>query len=238
MLRQEDYDAVIVGGAESCMNEFVMGAFRNAGALSREGISRPFDRRRDGFVMAEGAAILILENPEKAEARGAKTLGYVSGYSSTTDGHHLTAPNEDGAICAHAIVTAIADAGHEVDDVDWVNAHGTSTTANDKAETNALKVALGEHAYKVPVTAPKSVIGHSIGAAGAVEAVATIRAIQERTVPPTVGFEERDEGLDLNYVPGEAVPLEHANGSSNDRMVAVSNSFAFGGHNAVLVIEG
>jgi 3-oxoacyl-[acyl-carrier-protein] synthase II len=238
MLRLGDYDAVIVGGAEACMNEFVMGAFRNAGALSRTGISRPFDRRRDGFVMGEGAGILIIENHELAEERGAEVLGYVSGYSSSTDGHHLTAPAEDGATCARAMTAALADAGREPGDVDWVNAHGTSTTANDKAETNALKRALGDHAYRVPVSAPKSVVGHSIGAAGAVEAVATVVAMRARQIPPTVGLDEPDEGLDLNYVPNDAVPLTHANGSTNgDRMVAVSNSFAFGGHNAVLVIE-
>jgi 3-oxoacyl-[acyl-carrier-protein] synthase II len=239
MLRVGEYDAVIVGGAEACMTEFVMGAFRNAGALSRTGVSRPFDRRRDGFVMAEGAGILILENPELAGDRGAEVLGYVTGYSSSTDGHHLTAPAEDGATCAHAMRAALADAGCEPGDVDWVNAHGTSTTANDKAETNALKVALGDHAYKVPVSAPKSVVGHSIGAAGAVEAVATVKAMGAGRIPPTVGLDEPDEGLDLNYVPNNAVPLEHANGKSmnGERMVAVSNSFAFGGHNAVLVIE-
>jgi 3-oxoacyl-[acyl-carrier-protein] synthase II len=234
MLRADAADAVLVGGCEASINDFLMAAFRNAGALSRSGISRPFDRRRDGFVMAEGAAILILEDPEKAEARGAEVLGYVSGYASTTDGHHLTAPAEDGKVCATAIRRALADAGHEPEEVDWINAHGTSTPANDLAETTAIKVALGEHAYKVPISAPKSVVGHSIGAAGAVEAVSTLMGLRARVAPPTVGLDEPDEQLDLNYVPGTAAPLATRNG---DRLVALSHSFAFGGHNAALVLE-
>jgi 3-oxoacyl-[acyl-carrier-protein] synthase II len=233
MLRLGQHDAVIVGGSEACLTEFVLAAFMNAGALSPTGYSRPFDRRRDGFVMAEGAGILILEDPEKAEARGAEVLGWLGGYSSSTDAHHLTAPAEDGQTCAAAMRQALADAGRAPEDVGWVNAHGTSTPANDKAETNAIKLALGEHAYHVPVSAPKSVVGHSIGAAGAVEAVATVQALRSRVVPPTVGLDEPDGELDLDYVPNTAVPLEHANG----RVTALSNSFAFGGHNAVLVIE-
>jgi 3-oxoacyl-[acyl-carrier-protein] synthase II len=237
MLRLGDADAVIVGGTEACLTEFLMAAFRTAGALSRSGICRPFDRRRDGFVMAEGAGILILEDPEKAEDRGAEVLGYVSGYGSTTDGHHLTAPAEDGETCALAIRTALADAGRAPEEVDLVNAHGTSTQANDLAETNALKVALGEHAYKIPVSAPKSVVGHSIGAAGAVEAIAALLALRNREVAPTVGLEESEDALDLNYVPGGPIPLEPANGNGDGRLVCLSNSFAFGGHNAVVVIE-
>lgn len=235
MLRLGEVDAVIVGGTEACCTEFMLAAFRVAGALSKSGESRPFDRRRDGFVMSEGAGILILEDPEKAKQRGAEPLGYLTGYGSTTDGYHLTAPAEDGRICAQAITQALDDAGRTPADVDYVNAHGTSTKENDKAETTALKVALGERAYEIPVSAPKSVVGHSIGAAGAVEAIATLMALRTGTVPPTVGLEEPDEGLDLNYVPGTAVSLAAANG--NGRRVAISNSFAFGGHNATLVIE-
>lgn len=244
MLRHEEVDAVIVGGAEACLTPFLIAAFKMAGALSRSGICRPFDKRRDGFIMAEGAGILVLENPEKAKERGAEILGYVSGYGSTTDGHHLTAPAEDGKICAYAIRRALEDAGREPHEVDYVNAHGTSTEANDRAETNALKLALGSRAYEIPVSSTKSVVGHSIGSAGAVEAVATLLALRNKVVPPTVGLEEPDADLDLNYVPGKAVPIskrERAapDGSANgsDRAVAISNSFAFGGHNAVLVIE-
>jgi 3-oxoacyl-[acyl-carrier-protein] synthase II len=242
MLRLGGADTVIVGGCEACLSEFVLAAFRNAGALSRSGECRPFDRRRDGFVMAEGAGILILEDPEKAEARGAEVLGYVTGYGSTTDGHHITAPADDGLICAEAIHQALRDAGRTPEDVDYVNAHGTSTPANDRAETTALKVALGDHAFEIPVSAPKSVVGHSIGAAGAVEAITTLLSLRNRTAPPTVGLEEPDEDLDLNYVPGKAAPIEpsrngNGNGHGHDRLVAISNSFAFGGHNATLTIE-
>jgi 3-oxoacyl-[acyl-carrier-protein] synthase II len=236
LLRLGEADAVITGGSESCITEFILAAFRNAGALSKSGESRPFDRRRDGFVMSEGAGILILEDPDKAEERGAEILGYVTGYGSTTDGHHLTAPAEDGEVCAAAIKQALTDAGRTPEDVDYVNAHGTSTPTNDLSETTALKVALGDHAYKVPVSAPKSVLGHSIGAAGAVEAITTLQALRHREIPPTVGLEEPDEKLDLNYTPLTAAPLD-GDGNGDGRMVAISNSFAFGGHNATLTIE-
>jgi 3-oxoacyl-[acyl-carrier-protein] synthase II len=238
MLRQDEADAVIVGGTEACLTPFIIAAFKMAGALSRSGECRPFDERRDGFVIAEGGGILILEKPELAAARGAEILGYVSGYGSSTDGYHLTAPAEDGRICAHAIRSALADAGREREEVDYVNAHGTSTDANDRAETNALKVALGGHAHEIPVSSTKSVVGHSIGGAGAVEAIATLLALRAREAPPTVGLEHPEEGLDLNYVPGEPVDLPAPGGSNGEgRLVALSNSFAFGGHNAVLVIE-
>jgi 3-oxoacyl-[acyl-carrier-protein] synthase II len=240
MLRQDEADAVIVGGTEACLTPFVIAAFRMAGALSRSGNCRPFDERRDGFVMAEGGGILILEQEEKARERGAEVLGYVTGYGSSTDGYHLTAPAEDGRICAHAIGTALADAGREPEEVDYVNAHGTSTDANDRAETNALKVALGKHAHEIPVSSTKSVVGHSIGGAGAVEAIATLLTLRNGVVPPTVGLETPEEGLDLDYVPGESVPLAGNGagpGGDGERRVAISNSFAFGGHNAVLVIE-
>jgi 3-oxoacyl-[acyl-carrier-protein] synthase II len=227
-------DAVLVGGTESCVNPFMQAAFRAAGALSRSGRSRPFDEHRDGFVLGEGAGVLVLEDAERARERGADVLGYVAGFASTTDGEHLTAPHPTGELCALAISTALADAGLEAGDVDWVNAHGTSTLSNDRAETMALKRALGARAYEVPVSAPKSVLGHSIGAAGGVEAVATVMALRARVAPPTIGLEQPEEGLDLDYVPGEAVPLRPQNG--NGRLVAISNSFAFGGHNATLVI--
>jgi 3-oxoacyl-[acyl-carrier-protein] synthase II len=235
ILRQDEADAVVVGGTEACLTPFIIAAFKMAGALSRSGECRPFDERRDGFVMAEGGGILILENPELAAARGAEILGYVSGYGSSTDGYHLTAPAEDGRICAHAIRGALTDAGRTEEDVDYVNAHGTSTDANDRAETNALKVALGQRAHEIPVSSTKSVVGHSIGGAGAVEAIATLLALRARLAPPTVGLEFPEEGLDLDYVPGTPADLPNPNGAG--RLVALSNSFAFGGHNAVLVIE-
>ena len=232
-IRLGEYDACIVGGSEAALTPYFQAGFAAAGALSKSGISRPFDRRRDGFVMGEGAGILVLEDPDRARERGAEILGYLAGFASTTDAHHMTAPQEDGGMCSRAIRRALADAGAEPSEVSWVNAHGTSTQSNDRCETAALKNALGDHAYDVPVSAPKSVTGHSIGAAGGVEAVATLMALRDGMAPPTVGLEEPDDGLDLNYVPDGPVPMKSANGG---RLVGVSNSFAFGGHNATLVI--
>lgn len=238
MLRAGSADAVVVGGAESSLNEYGLALFRNAGALSRTGICRPFDRRRDGFVMGEGAGVLVLENVEKARERSAGVLGHIAGYASTTDGYHLTASEPSGEVCAMAISGALADAGMKVEDVDYVNAHGTSTPDNDRSETNALKLALGDHAYAVPTSSTKSVVGHSIGAAGGVEAIATLLSLRNGVAPPTIGLEEPEDGLDLDYVPGESKPLgPAANGSADGARVALSNSFAFGGHNAVLVVS-
>jgi 3-oxoacyl-[acyl-carrier-protein] synthase II len=231
MLRAGSADAVVVGGAESSLNEYGLALFRNAGALSRTGICRPFDRRRDGFVMGEGAGVMVLEHPDKARERSAEILGYVSGYASTTDGYHLTASEPSGEVCAAAIKGALADAELEPEDVDYVNAHGTSTPDNDRSETNALKLALGEHAYEIPVSSTKSVVGHSIGAAGGVEAIATLLSLRNRVAPPTVGLEEPEEGLDLDYVPvARALP-------AGRRAIGLSNSFGFGGHNASLLVE-
>jgi 3-oxoacyl-[acyl-carrier-protein] synthase II len=236
MIRLDEADAVIVGGAEACLTEYVLTLFRNAGALSRSGNCRPFDTRRDGFVMGEGAGMLILEKPEAAEKRGADILGRLVGYGSSTDGHHLSAPEESGRFAANAMSGALRNAGLKPEDVAYVNAHGTSTQANDAAETAALKLALGECSKNIPVSSTKSVVGHSIGAAGGVEAVATLMALRNATAPPTVGLEDPDveQGLDLNYVPGSPQPIEAQNG--NGRLVALSNSFAFGGHNATVAI--
>ena len=234
MVRAGSADAVLVGGAEASLNEYGLALFRNAGALSRTGVCRPFDRRRDGFVMGEGAGIMVIENPEKAEQRGAEVLGHVAGYASTTDGYHLTASEPGGEVCAIAIREALKDADAAPQDIDYINAHGTSTPDNDRTETHALKAALGEHAYAIPISSTKSAVGHSIGAAGGVEAIATLLSLRNRVVCPTLGLEEPEEGLDLDYVPGESRPLEPR--SSNGQLLALSNSFAFGGHNAVLVI--
>jgi len=231
-LRLGHADAVIVGGTEAAVTDYFKTAFKQAGALSRLGVSRPFDKRRDGFVMAEGAGILVLEDPDKARERGARILGYVAGAGSTTEAEHMTAPQQSGEVCALAIRRALEDAELTGDDVNYVNAHGTSTQLNDRAETLALKNALGAHAYGVPISAPKSVIGHSIGAAGGTEAVATLLALRDRTAPPTIGLEQPDDGLDLNYLPDSSAPIE----SNNGRLVAISNSFAFGGHDSTVVI--
>jgi 3-oxoacyl-[acyl-carrier-protein] synthase II len=234
MLRAGNADAVVVGGAEASINDYGLALFRNAGALSRSGICRPFDRRRDGFVMGEGAGVMVLERPEQASERSADVLGYVTGYASTTDGFHLTASEPSGETCAVAIGGALEDAGLTADDVDYINAHGTSTPDNDRSETNALKLAFGDRAREIPVSSTKSAVGHSIGAAGGVEAVATLLSLRNRVVAPTLGLEQPDDGLDLDYVPGSSRPLEPRNGDG--RLVGISNSFAFGGHNAVLVI--
>jgi 3-oxoacyl-[acyl-carrier-protein] synthase II len=202
------------------------------GATSESGISRPFDARRDGFVMGEGAGVLVLEDAALAEDRGARVLGEVLGYGASSDAYHLTAPDPDAAGAVRAIRDALHDAGVEPHELDYVNAHGTSTPLNDRAETVALHHALGDSARDVPVSSAKSTIGHLLGAAGAVEAIATLYALRERLAPPTLGFEEREEGLDLDYVPQKARPITTANG----RAIGMSNSFGFGGHNAVLVL--
>jgi 3-oxoacyl-[acyl-carrier-protein] synthase II len=229
-----DADRVVTGGSESAITPLATAAFERMDALSDSGISRPFDRRRDGFVMGEGAGILVLEDEEAAKERGARILGYVRGYASTSDAHHLTAPEPSGRGASKAIELALKDAGIEPDDVIYVNAHGTSTPLNDRAETRAIKTALGEErAAEVPVSSTKSAIGHLLGAAGAVEAIATLLALRDRIAPPTLNYDEPDEGLDLDYVPNEARPLPNGEVPA----IGISNAFGFGGHNAVLCLE-
>jgi 3-oxoacyl-[acyl-carrier-protein] synthase II len=226
-------DAVVAGGSEAGLVPLARAAFSALDALSETGISRPFDVRRDGFVMGEGAAVLVIEDAERARERGATILGYVRGYGATTDAYHLTAPDKEGAGAAEAIRVALADAGLEPEDIVYVNAHGTSTPLNDRAETKAIKAALGDAAMDVPVSSTKSAIGHLLGAAGAVESVATILALRDRIAPPTLGHEEPEEGMDLDYVPGKARPLD----IDGKRAIGLSNAFGFGGHNAVLCLE-
>ena len=226
-------DAVVTGGSEAALTPLSNAAFTALDALSTAGISRPFDEDRDGFVMGEGGGILILEARDKAEARGAKILGTLRGYGASADAYHLTAPDKTGGGPSRAMKSAMSDAGVTPDDIVYVNAHGTSTKLNDAAETEALKLALGERAYQIPISSLKSTIGHLLGAAGAVEAVATILALRDRIAPPTLGLEHPDEGLDLDYVPGSAKPLE----IDGKPAIALSSSFGFGGHNAVLCLE-
>jgi 3-oxoacyl-[acyl-carrier-protein] synthase II len=236
MIQYDDADAVVVGGAEATLTPFGFGSFNSMQALSPTGMSRPFDARRDGFVMGEGAGVLVLEEAEAAAARGAKVLGEVSGYGSTSDAYHLTAPEPSGEAATRAIQLALSDAGVAPEQIDYINAHGTSTQLNDAAETAAIKRALGEEqAYRVPISSTKSATGHLLGAAGAVEAVATVRTLATRVIPPTLGYEVPDPDCDLDYVPGEARPLVLSNGRPP---VALSNSFAFGGHNVALVFRG
>jgi 3-oxoacyl-[acyl-carrier-protein] synthase II len=235
MIQYGDADAVLTGGGEATLTPLARASFEAAGALSPSGISRPFDERRDGFVMGEGAGILLLEELEAAQARGATIHGEVLGYGSTSDAYHLTAPEPEGRHAAEAIRIALRDADRTAADVDYVNAHGTSTPINDASETAAIKLALGDDAaHAVPVSSLKSSIGHLLGAAGAVEAIATLGALRERTLAPTIGLEQPSEGLDLDYVPLTARPFT----PRGARPVALSNSFGFGGHNVVLCLEG
>jgi 3-oxoacyl-[acyl-carrier-protein] synthase II len=232
LVRSGEADAVVCGGSDAGLTPLVRSAFTAMEALSKQGLSRPFDARRDGFVMGEGAGMLVLEEARAAEARGATMLGELLGYGASADAHHITAPEPDGRGAARAIERALADAGVAPDELDYVNAHGTSTPLNDRSETKALKTALGEdRARRIPVSSTKSAIGHLLGAGGAVEAVATVLALGEGKAPPTLGYEEPEDGLDLDYVPDG--PRAIGNGG---RRVALSNSFGFGGHNAVLCL--
>jgi 3-oxoacyl-[acyl-carrier-protein] synthase II len=230
MIQAGDADAVVAGGSEAALTPLAKAAFAALDAMSHTGISRPFDARRDGFVMGEGGAVLILEDGEKARERGATILGSIAGYGASSDAYHLTAPDKEGSGAIVAMEAALADAGIEASDVVYVNAHGTSTPLNDRAETLAIKAALGND---IPVSSTKSAIGHLLGAAGAVEAVATLLAMRDRIAPPTLNYGEPDEGLDLDYVPNEARTLD----IDGRRAIALSNAFGFGGHNAVLCLE-
>jgi 3-oxoacyl-[acyl-carrier-protein] synthase II len=235
LVQTGEADAVLTGGAEAALTHMTIGGFNRMGALSRVGISRPFDARRDGFIVGEGAAALVLEEAEAAAGRGAEPLAEVLGYGATADAFHLTAPEPGGAGAARAIRRALDDADLAPETVDYVNAHGTSTPLNDRAETDAIKRALGDHAKRVPVSSLKSAIGHLLGAGGAVEAVATVLALTQRVAPPTLNWAEPEEGLDLDYVPDSARPL-HEGSPGNGRLVGISNSFGFGGHNAVICL--
>jgi 3-oxoacyl-[acyl-carrier-protein] synthase II len=223
---------VVVGGTEAALTPFTLAAFDATGATSRLGISRPFDARRDGFVMGEGAGILVLErmHPDMRVA----PLAVLAGVGTSSDAFHLTAPDPAGRLAASAIAAALADARSVPGDVSYVNAHGTSSPLNDRSETEALKAALGARATKIPTSSMKSAIGHLLGAAGAVEAVATVLTLREMVAPPTLGYEESEAGLDLNYVGGGPEPLPPG---ENGRLLALSNSFGFGGHNIVLAFE-
>ncbi len=232
-IRSGELDACFAGGTEATINEIGISGFDVLTALSTSDdpktASRPFDKDRDGFVMGEGAGILFLESLESAEARGAEILGEVVGYGSTSDAYHMTAPRPDGSGAGEAMKKALAMANIQPEDIDYVNAHGTSTPTNDSAETESIKYALGDHAYKVPVSSSKGFFGHLLGAAGGVEAVAVMKALQDGFVPATLGLETPDEACDLDYVQGE--------GRSEAITYAMSNSLGFGGHNAILVFK-
>ena len=234
LVQRGDADVMITGGTEAAITPLAMAAFCSAKALSTRNddpprASRPFDRDRDGFVMGEGAGILILEEREHALARGARIYAEIVGYASTGDAYHITAPAPEGRGAARALELALKDAGVTPEEVDYINAHGTSTEYNDWYETLAIKRVLGDHAYRVPISSTKSMTGHLLGAAGGVEAIATVLAICRGVIPPTINLENPDPRCDLDYVPNRA--------RQQPVRVAVSNSFGFGGHNAVLVFR-
>ena len=235
LLRAGDADAIIAGGAEAPLTPFAIEAFSLMDATSRSGVCCPFDARRDGFIMSEGAAVLVLERPDAAAARGAPILGELLGYGASVDAYHLVAPDPEAAGAVRAIESAISDAGISPSQVDYVNAHGTSTPLNDRTETYALKHVLGSEAKRTPVSSTKSAVGHSLGASPAVEAVATVLTLRHQMIPPTLNYENPDPELDLDYVPDGPRPVGLRNG---DAPIAISNSFGFGGHNSVLVFSG
>jgi 3-oxoacyl-[acyl-carrier-protein] synthase II len=233
-IRSGRADVMLAGGAEAPLAPLCFGAFSLIRAMSTRNdeparASRPFDRDRDGFVMGEGAAVLVMEEWGRARARGARIYAELCGYGTTNDGHHMTAPLPDGAQAGRAIRLALADAHVEPGDVDYVNAHGSSTPLNDPSETLAIKAALGPRAHRIPVSGTKSYYGHALGASGAIEAVICALALEREWIPPTVNLDAPDPACDLDYVPrtGRPARIEHI----------VSNSFGFGGINASLVLR-
>ncbi len=226
-------DAAVTGGAEAAINRFALGGFNNMGALSKstdiDRVSIPFDKERGGFVMGEGAAVLILEEMERAKSRGAHIYAEIVGYGATDDAFHITAPDSSGDSGAKAMSFAVAEAGVSPDAVGYVNAHGTSTDLNDKIETNAVKTAFGSHAYKLAMSSTKSMTGHLLGAAGAVEALICAKALEAQILPPTANYKIPDPECDLDYVTEGARAADFA--------YAISNSLGFGGHNATLAFK-
>ena len=234
MIENGIVDIVVTGGTESGTTPMTIAAFAQIRALSTQNDNpkeacKPFDKNRDGFVMGEGSTVLILESEESAKSRDAEIYAYIDGYGSTTDAYHITAPAEGGAGAVKAMEKAIEDAGITPSDIDYINAHGTSTPANDKNETEAIKTVLGEEASEVVISSTKSMTGHLLGGGGAFESMASILSIKHSKVPPTINLNDPDEECDLNYTPNIAVDLSIK--------TAMSNSFGFGGHNAVLVFK-
>jgi len=234
IIRRGDADAMITGGVESELTKFGLSAFHRTGAMSTRNddpahASRPFDAKRDGFVFGSGGGSLILEELEFAKKRGAKIIAEMVGYATTDDAYHISAPVADGDGAVRAMRRALKKAGLTPDHVDYINAHGTSTQLNDAAETAAIKTVFGERAYKIPISSSKSMLGHLLGAAGAVEAVVAVKTIETGWIHPTINYEIPDPKCDLDYVPNQA---RQANVN-----VVMSNSFGFGGHNAVVIFK-
>ncbi|MFA1818955.1 beta-ketoacyl-ACP synthase II [Virgibacillus oceani] len=232
-VQRGDVDYIIAGGTEAPISNMSFAGFSSAKALSTtedpHKASRPFDKERNGFVMGEGSGIMVLETLESALERGAHIYGEIVGYGATGDAYHITAPAEHGEGAARAMQHALDDAGVNPNEVDYINAHGTSTALNDKYETEAIKTVLGDHAQEVSISSTKSMMGHLLGAAGGVEAVISVKAIEDGIVPPTVNYENPDPDCDLDYVANEA--------RKQDVNLVVSNSFGFGGHNVALVFK-
>ncbi len=235
MIKYGDADVMIAGGAERCTTSpTAMGGFASAKALSRrnddpQAASRPWDKDRDGFVLSDGSGVVVLEELEHAKARGAKIYAEVIGYGMSADAYHMTTPSEGGEGAARCMNNAMRDAGLNAEDVDYINAHGTSTPAGDVGETHAMKSALGDHAYKVAVSSTKSMIGHLLGAAGGIEAVFSALSIKHQIAPPTINLDNQDPECDLDYVPNTAREMKID--------VVLSNSFGFGGTNGTLVFK-
>ena len=233
MITRGEADVIICGGTEATISPVIFSSFNRMGALSArndnpQAASRPFDKERDGFVFGEGAAAFILESEEHAQARGAKIYSEVLGGRLTSDGYHVTAPRPDASGVVAAMNGALAGCGKTADDVDAIFAHATSTPLGDVAETLGVKKVFGERAYQIPVTGTKSQVGHMLGAAGAISALAAIKAIEDNVICPTINYENPDPECDLDYVPNEARP--------HKTDLALVNAFGFGGHNVVLII--
>jgi 3-oxoacyl-[acyl-carrier-protein] synthase II len=235
MIRRGAADVMVAGGAEAAIVPVAVAGFNVMDAISSrnddpQAASRPFDRDRDGFVVGEGSAVFILESLEHAQARKAQILGEMYGYGANNDAYHITAPSENGEGAVVCMQTALEDAGLSIHDIDYINAHGTSTLLNDRSETQAIKALFGEQAYNVPISSTKSMTGHLMGAAGALEALFCLKAIETGTIPPTINHENPDPECDLDYVPNQSRQVQVR--------TAMSNSFGFGGHNACLILRG
>jgi 3-oxoacyl-[acyl-carrier-protein] synthase II len=233
-IRRGQVDIMLAGGSEAAIVPIAMAGLGVMTALSTRNddpqrASRPFDLSRDGFVMGEGAAVMVLESLEHAQRRGARILAEINGYGSSNDAFHISAPSENGSGAALCMRQALDDAGLRTTDIDYINAHGTSTPLNDKSETAAIKTVFGEQAYNIPISSTKSMTGHLLGASGALEAVLSVKIIQDSMLPPTINYETPDPDCDLDYVPNTSRPARVQR--------VMSNSFGFGGHNASIIIS-
>jgi 3-oxoacyl-(acyl-carrier-protein) synthase len=234
MIKAGMIDAALTGAAETTVCSTGVAAFDRVGAMSRRNndysmTPQPFDKNRDGLVMGEGAAVLVIERESHAKARGANILAELAGYGATADAFHVTAPHETGAGGAAAMLMALGSAGANVDELGYINAHGTGTQLNDQSETRAIKAAFGELAYQIPLSSTKSMTGHMMGATGALEAIFCVQVVRQGILPPTIHYETPDPECDLDYIPNEA--------REKKVNLAISNAFGFGGHNAVLAIR-